>query len=198
MPRTAAWFGRKNSFKVRLKQATVYSIIAVALFCIAGLVGVSFTRQGVLLIKLNDFLLGQLGTLATFFLPFPIIVGGMMLTKIRSSLSAPHTFVGSVVILAALTGISNGGTIGNQLWQASSSFLSPVGAGLLLLAGLGIGLIIMFNVPFEDVLAFVVNLTVRSRRAVAGLNKSDKLISKPIKMGGMPAPAAAINKSIYI
>ena len=196
MPRTAAWFGRKNSFKVRLKQATVYSIIAVALFCIAGLVGVSFTRQGVLLIKLNDFLLGQLGTLATFFLPFPIIVGGMMLTKIRSSLSAPHTFVGSVVILAALTGISNGGTIGNQLWQASSSFLSPVGAGLLLLAGLGIGLIIMFNVPFEDVLAFVVNLTVRSRRAVAGLNKSDKLISKPIKMGGMPAPAPAINKSV--
>ncbi len=194
MPRTARLFGRKNTFGVRLKQATIYSIIAVTLFCIAALVWVSFTRQGGLLIQLNGFLLGQLGTLATFFLPFPIIVGGMMLTKIRSSLSAPHTFVGSVVILAALAGISSGGAIGGQLWQATASFLSPAGAAILFVAGLGIGLIIMFNVPFEDVLAFVVNLIRRSRQTVAGLNKGDKLINKPIKMGGMPAPQPVINK----
>jgi len=187
-------FGRKNSFKVRLKRTTIFSIVAVALFCIAGLVWVSFTRQGALLIKLNGFLLGQLGTLATFFLPFPILVGGMMLTKIRSSLSAPHTFVGSLVILAALAGISNGGAVGGQLWQSSAGFLSPVGAVILLLAGLGIGLIIMFNVPFEDVLAFFVNLTRRSRQAVAGLNKGDKMMDKAIRMGGMPQQAPAVNK----
>ena len=194
MPRTASLFGRKNSFKVRLKRTTIFSIVAVALFCIAGLVWVSFTRQGALLIKLNGFLLGQLGTLATFFLPFPILVGGMMLTKIRSSLSAPHTFVGSLVILAALAGISNGGAVGGQLWQSSAGFLSPVGAVILLLAGLGIGLIIMFNVPFEDVLAFFVNLTRRSRQAVAGLNKGDKMMDKAIRMGGMPQQAPAVNK----
>ncbi|MDO8487810.1 MAG: DNA translocase FtsK, partial [bacterium] len=195
MPRTASLFGRKNSFRVKLKQTTIHSIVAVALFCLAGLVWVSFTRQGALLVQLNGFLLLQLGTLATFFLPFPILVGGLMLTKIRSSLTAPHTFVGSVVILAALAGLTRGGTVGGQMWQATANFFSPIGAAIFLLAGLGIGLIIMFNVPFEDVIAFVVNLFKRSQKAVAGLNKTDRMMDKAIKMGGMPQQAPAFNKS---
>lgn len=197
MPRTASLFGRKNSFKVKLKRTTIFSVVAVALFCIAGLVWVSFTRQGTLLIRLNELLISQFGTLATFFLPFPIIVGGLMLTKIRSSLSAPNTFVGSIVVLAALAGISNGGAIGGTLWQAASNFLSPVGAVILLVGGLGIGVIIMFNIPFEDVVAFFVSLTARSRQAVANIGPKDKLSDKAIKVGGMtPNMAPAINRSV--
>ena len=195
MPRTASLFGRKNSFKVRLKRTTIFSVVAVALFCIGGLVWVSFTRQGTLLITLNDFLIFQLGTLATFFLPFPILVGGLMLTKIRSSLSAPNTFVGSIVVLAALAGITNGGAIGGTLWEAAAHFLSAVGAVILLVAGLGIGIIIMFNVPFEDVVAFFVRLIGRSRQAVSNMNKKDQLMDKAIKVGGM-AQSPAINRPI--
>ena len=185
MPRPASPFGRKNSFRVKLKRTTLYSIIAVLLFALAGFTWFSFTRQGTLLARLNDLLIAQLGTLASFFLPFPFIVGGLMLTKIKNSLAAPHTFVGSLVILASLTGLSAGGAIGGQLWQASSTFLSPAGGALLLVAGLCIGLIIMFNVPFEDVLAILVNFTSKIRSSLSRLRKSESAFDKPLKVTGM-------------
>ena len=99
--------------------------LEAGVFVIAGLVWLSFTKQSSLLTQLNSLLLVQFGTLATFFLPFPFIVGGLMLTKIRSALSEPNVFVGSFIVLAALAGISRGGSVGSQLWSGTSSFLSP-------------------------------------------------------------------------
>ncbi|MEK7101447.1 MAG: DNA translocase FtsK [Patescibacteria group bacterium] len=188
MPRIRAPFGRKQSFKVRLKKTTLYSITAIMLFALAGLIWVSFTKQGTLLSTLNLFLILSLGTLTTFFLPFPLIVGGLMLTKIRSSLTESHTFVGSLIVLAALTGLSRGGSIGRELWQGSVAFLSPIGATLFLLAGLFIGLIIMFNIPFEDVLAFFTKIFSSLKQIFSRLYRPvEKSISRDqaIKFSGM-------------
>jgi DNA segregation ATPase FtsK/SpoIIIE, S-DNA-T family len=199
MPKKRGGFGRKSSFKVKLKKNTIYSIAAVLLFALAGLVWFSFTKQGVLLVQMNALLVGQLGNLAVFFLPFPFIVGGLMLTKIKSSLSQPHVFVGSLVVLAGLTGISRGGVLGGQVWEASAGFLSGPGAFLFLLAGLTIGLIIMFNVPFEDVLAFFANTFQRTQKGLTAIKPLDKPMEK-VKMGGMttavPAPIITNAKNI--
>jgi DNA segregation ATPase FtsK/SpoIIIE, S-DNA-T family len=182
-------FGRKTSFKVKLKKATIYSIAAVLLFSTAGLIWFSFTKQGLLLVQLNDLLIGQLGNIAVFFLPFPFIVGGLMLTKIKSSLTEPHVFVGSVIVMAALTGLSRGGVIGGQIWEGSSGFLSAPGAFLFLLAGLTIGLIVMFNVPFEDVFAFILSIFQKSQTGISGLKPADKVINKVVP--ATPALAAS-------
>ncbi|KKU03055.1 MAG: cell division FtsK/SpoIIIE [Candidatus Amesbacteria bacterium GW2011_GWB1_47_26] len=189
MPRTRAFFGRKTSFKVKLKKSVIYSITAILLFAIAGLIWLSFTKQGPLLSTLYSLLTTQFGVLTTFFLPFPFIVGGLMLTKIRSSLAEPHVFIGSFVVLAALAGLSRGGQLGNQLWQGSSSFLSPPGAGLFLLAGLSIGVIIMFNIPFEDVLAFFGKTFSRVRNFLSKFKKvSQAPTQRVIKFSGMATP----------
>ena len=189
MPRTRAFFGRKTSFKVKLKKTTINSITAVLLFAIAGLIWLSFTKQGSLLSTLYTLLTTQFGILTTFFLPFPFIVGGLMLTKIRSSLAEPHVFVGSFVILAALSGLSRGGKLGFQLWQGSSTFLSSPGAALFLLTGLFIGVIIMLNIPFEDALAFFVKLFTRFKNFLSRFKKiSEKTSALPqrvIKFSGM-------------
>ncbi len=178
MPKKRSRFGRKSSFKVKLKKTTIYSIAAILLFSMAGLIWFSFTKQGLLLVKMNDLLVGQLGNLAIFFLPFPFIVGGLMLTKIRSSLTEPHVFVGSIIVLTALAGISRGGVIGGQIWEGSSGFLSAPGGFLFLLSGLTIGLIIMFNVPFEDVLAFFTSIFSRTKTGISGLKPPEKAINK--------------------
>lgn len=115
-----------------------------------------------------------------------------MLTKIKSSLTQPHVFVGSLVVLGALTGISRGGVVGTQIWEASSGFLSSPGAFLFLLAGLTIGLIVMFNVPFEDVLAFFVNTFQKTKDGVTAMKPADKPIEKVMKVGGMTANALTI------
>jgi len=189
MPRTRAFFGRKTSFRVKLKKTTIYSITAVLLFAIAGLIWLSFTKQGPLLTPLYSLLTTQFGIIATFFLPFPFIVGGLMLTKIRSSLAEPHVFIGSFVVLAALAGLSRGGQMGLQLWQGSSSFLSPLGAGLFLVAGLSIGVIIMFNIPFEDVLAFFAKVFSKGKSLFSKFKKvSQAPPQRVIKFSGMASP----------
>ncbi len=186
MPRTRAFFGRKTSFKVKLKKSVIYSITAILLFAIAGLIWLSFTKQGPLLTTLYSLLTTQFGILTTFFLPFPFIVGGLMLTKIRSSLAEPHVFIGSFVVLAALAGLSRGGQLGSQLWQGSSAFLSPIGAGLFLIAGLSIGVIIMLNIPFEDALAFFVKTFSKIKTIFSKFRKiSEGPTQRVIKFSGM-------------
>ena len=189
MPRTRAFFGRKTSFKVKLKKTTINSITAVLLFAIAGLIWLSFTKQGSLLSTLYSLLTNQFGILTTFFLPFPFIVGGLMLTKIRSSLAEPHVFIGSFVILAALSGLSRGGKLGSQLWQGSRAFLSSPGAVLFLVTGLFIGVIIMLNIPFEDALAFFVKLFTRFKNFLSRFKriteKTSILPQRVIKFSGM-------------
>ncbi|OGD10229.1 hypothetical protein A2397_02545, partial [Candidatus Amesbacteria bacterium RIFOXYB1_FULL_44_23] len=128
-------------------------------FSFAGLIWVSFIRQGLLLTKLNTFLLSQLGLIAALFLPFPFLIGGLMVTKIKSSLGQSHVFIGSLIVITALTGIFHNGELGTKLWLNSSVFLSEPGSMLFLIAGLGVGLVIMFNIPFEDILNFFVKIS---------------------------------------
>jgi DNA segregation ATPase FtsK/SpoIIIE, S-DNA-T family len=191
MARKRSFLGRKKSYGIKLKKNTVYSISAVLLFSIAGLVWISFIRQGLLLTRLNTLLLEQLGLVPSLFLPFPLIVGGMMVTRIKSFLSEPHVFVGSLIVIAALTGLFHDGLLGNQLWLNSGLFLSVPGSFLFLLAGFGIGLLVMLNIPFEDILNFFVKLTARGEAApaqikVTGLTPQIKT-KIPEPKGGAPS-----------
>lgn len=182
MARRPAPFGRKNNYKVKLKKSTVYSISAVLLFVSAGLVWLSFLRQGLILTNLNDFLTSQIGIISAFCLPFPFIIAGLMVSKIKAAISEPHVFLGSLLTVSFLTGLTQGGKIGNDIWQGASVFISTPGAFLFMLAGLGIGFIVMFNIPFEDILGFIVRLL---KPIFTRSPKADTLISKPLKVGGM-------------
>ena len=153
MPRTRSLLPRKK-YQVRLKKTTLFSLTAVLLFTLATLVWLSFTKTGSLLIYLNDLLIAQIGLIATFFFPFPLIAGGLMLTKIKSPLTEPNVLLGSIISLFSLSGLTRQGVLGIFLWQGLATFISALGAAIFLLAGLVIGLIVMFNVPFEDVLQF--------------------------------------------
>jgi DNA segregation ATPase FtsK/SpoIIIE, S-DNA-T family len=183
MARHRSLLGRKN-YKLKLKKGTVYSITAVILFVLAILIWVSFARQGLILTSVNDMLIAQLGLIPVLFLPFPFMVGGLMITKIKAGFAEPHVFVGSLIVLGTLIGISRGGQLGMELWQGASLFLSPYGGFLFLLAGFGIGLIIMFNVPFEDVLSVFVRLFKAFFSLFQG-KKTDLSLNKAIKVSGM-------------
>jgi S-DNA-T family DNA segregation ATPase FtsK/SpoIIIE len=192
MARRSGSFGRKNNYGIKLKKSTMYSISAVLLFVTAGLIWLSFIRQGLILTQINNFLVSQIGVVPVGFLPFPFIVAGLMVSKIKFALSEPHVFLGSLLVIAFLTGLLRSGDLGVDAWQGSSLFLSAPGAFLFLLAGLSIGFIVMFNVPFEDVLKFFVGIfsAVFSRP-----KKADVALSKPMKVGGMTQQASFIDNS---
>lgn len=180
MARRRSFLGRKN-FKLRLKKTTIFSLAAVLLFSTAGLIWLSFFRQGLFLTWLNQQIISQIGLIPALFLPFPLIAGGLMVTKIKASLAEPYVFVGSVIIIAALTGLTKGGNMGTNLQANVAIFLSSPGALLFFLTGAVIGLIIMLNVPFEDLLGFFI-------RPKSDLSPSSAVIpamDKKIKLSGL-------------
>ncbi|MEK9200953.1 MAG: DNA translocase FtsK, partial [Patescibacteria group bacterium] len=194
MPRSRSIFGRRK-FQVKLKQSTVNSIGASLLFAISGLIWLSFIRQGTLLISLNDFLTRNLGFIPTLYFPLIPIFGGLMITKIKTSLSSANVFVGSILTLSALIGLFHDGFVGSQVWQNLTVLIYYPGAFLFLVATLGIGLIISFNIPFEDVVNFILDLF-RKIFAFFGRFKGPDLANTPlnrsIKLGGLTGKPAVI------
>src|SRR4030066_1564619 len=82
----------KKAFKVKLKPATIYSVVQIAFYTLAGLIIVSFTRRGLVLVKLNDLLI-ELFAWTTIFLPFICISFGLLVSKLRIPLSQPNVMV---------------------------------------------------------------------------------------------------------
>lgn len=106
-----------------------------------------------------------------------------MITKIKSSLGKVHVFIGSIVIISALTGIFHSGELGKKLWINSSLFLSVPGAYLFLVTMLAVGVIIMLNIAFEDLLNFFAKLNISNP-----LSKKNQLeTGQVIKMSGISA-----------
>ena len=189
MSRKRSFLGRKN-FKVKLKKTTVSSLTAILLFAVAGLTWISFLHQGILLTRVNQLLVSQLGLIPVFFLPFPLIIGALMITKIKSTLSEPHVFVGSLVVIIATIGLVHTGSIGRQIWDNIRLFLSTPGAFLFLTAGFGIGFIIMLNIPFEDVLNFLIRFFSQIASALSR-QKPDVAPPQMIKRSGMTSSTSA-------
>ena len=83
----------KKAFKLKLKPATLYSIAQITFYVLAGLILVSFTRNGVILYKINELLTG-LFSWGAIFLPFLLISFGLLVSRLRIPLSQPNVVVG--------------------------------------------------------------------------------------------------------
>lgn len=152
----------RRSFRLHLKKATIFSIGSVLFLVLAGLVVLSFSRQSVLLIKFNLFLLTTFGWI-TIFLPFIFLVAGLMLTKLKTPVNEPHILVGASLFLLSVSGLTRAGVLGREIWLSTASLITSLGALLILLGGVLIGLIVLFNTSFDQVVMVLLNFL----RAVA-------------------------------
>ncbi|MBI3397395.1 DNA translocase FtsK [Candidatus Woesebacteria bacterium] len=163
----------KKGFRLKLKKDTVFSITQVTFFALAGLVMISFARRGIILIKINDLLTYYLSW-ATFFLPFIFVCFGFMISKIKIPLGQPNVIVGSLLFLVSLGTFGRAGVIGLTAWEGIASLVTGVGAGIVLVGSSLVGLVILFNTSFDQVIKFVINLFILSRRYIFG----DKAFNK--------------------
>ena len=147
----------KRKFNLRLKKATVYSITQTVFFGFAALVLISFARQGLILSKLNDFLVLNFSW-ATIFLPFIFLSFAFMLSKIRIPLSQPNVVVGSLLFFVSLCLLGKAGLVGKASWSGISLLVTPVGAFIILIGTLITGLIILFNTSFDQVIKILKKL----------------------------------------
>jgi len=140
----------KRSFKLKLKKATVYSISQIVFFSLAALVIISFARQGLLLIKLNDFLINSFSW-ATIFLPFVFLSFAFVLSKIKFPLSQPNVVVGGLLFFISFSSLFKAGKVGRLAWDSIANMITGFGAFIILFGFSVVGLIILFNTSFDQV-----------------------------------------------
>ena len=145
----------KRAFKLKLKRATVFSIAQAFFFASAFLVIISFSRQGLILVRLNDFLTSSFSW-ATIFLPFVFLSFAFMLSKIKIVLSQPNVVIGSLLFFISIAGMGRAGKAGQLAWEGVSSLVTPAGAFIVLFGTSMVGLIILFNTSFDAVFKILV------------------------------------------
>ena len=145
----------KRAFKVKLKQATIFSIIQIIFFALAGLVVVSFSRQGLILVKVNDLLM-HFFSWTTIFLPFIFLSFGFLVSRYTTFLSQPNVLIGTLIFFISITAISRAGVVGRQAWGGIATLLTSAGAFIILLGTSFIGLIVLFNTSLDQVVKIIV------------------------------------------
>lgn len=140
----------KRAYKLKLKPQTVSSIAQVVFFALAGLIIISFSRSGLILVRFNDFMMEIFGW-ATIFLPFIFLSFAFLMSKIKIPLAQPNVIVGSILIFLSLAGIGKSGNLGIAFWDGVSTLVTPAGAVIIFFGIILTGLIILFNTSFDQV-----------------------------------------------
>jgi S-DNA-T family DNA segregation ATPase FtsK/SpoIIIE len=175
---------QKKSFQVKLKPATVYSIGQITFFILAGLIIVSFARQGPILVGVNNYLVEYVSW-TTILLPFILISAGLLLTKIKSPINQPNVLVGSLLFFVSILTLSRAGIIGKQAWTGMASLITGAGAFIVLLGTTIVGLIILFNTSIDQVVIGITNLFGTSKRFIKGEpGKKPMIGNKELKVHG--------------
>jgi S-DNA-T family DNA segregation ATPase FtsK/SpoIIIE len=164
-----------KAFKVKLKPGVIYSITEIVFFLLSFLVIISFSRQGLILRYVNDILI-SLFSWASVFLPFIFIVFGLLVSKFKTPLSQPNVVVGSLLFFVSVMSLGKAGVVGRYFWENMAILLTNAGSFLLLLTASVIGLIVLFNTPIEQVVAFLVGLIDILRQTLLG---SKSKLSRP-------------------
>jgi len=147
----------KKAFKLQLKRSTIFSIIQVVFFSLAGLTIISFSRRGVVLVRLNDVLITYLAWTA-IFLPFIFLAFGLLVSKIKVPFAQPNVLIGSVLFFISVTTLFRAGVLGKVSWDGVATLITAAGAFIVLTGTTVIGLIILFNTSLDQAYGFFVGL----------------------------------------
>ncbi|NCN03449.1 MAG: DNA translocase FtsK [Candidatus Pacebacteria bacterium] len=140
--------------KLKLRQETIYSIVAVLLIALGILVMFSFTGQGQALLVLNSFLIEKVG-LGTLFLPFVFISSGLIMFQTKWAWSKPHILLGTLFLMGGVVGVTKSGSVGIQTFANLSSLISPAGTYVVFSAFIISGALIVSQFSIGEVLEMI-------------------------------------------
>ena len=144
----------KRAFRLKLKKESVFSISQIAFFAVAGLILISFSRQGVVLLKLNEILL-QYFSWSSIFLPFIFLAFAFLLSKVKFVLGQPNVIVGGLLFFISVMGLGRAGIVGVVIWDSIAALVTGVGAGIIFVGVALVGLIVLFNTSIDQVYKLV-------------------------------------------
>ncbi|MFC1625854.1 DNA translocase FtsK [Patescibacteria group bacterium] len=179
----------KRGLRLKLKKETVFSITQVFFFSLAGLVIISFARQGAVLVKLNDLLVYSFSW-ATVFLPFIFLSFAFLISKIKLVLGQPNVIVGSLLFFLSILTLGRAGAVGLTFWEGVSALITGFGAAIVLLGTATIGIIILFNTSIDQVVKIILNIFTKAKGYTYG-NSSLSFGRKSLLKGSLKVSGGA-------
>jgi len=174
----------KRSFGLKLKRTTIFSITQIVFFALALLIVVSFARQGLILVRLNDALVGYFSW-TTIFLPFIFLSFAFLLSKIKFPLAQPNVVVGGLLFFISVSTLARAGIVGKAAWEGISSLITSVGAFIVLLGTAIAGLIILFNTSLDQAFGLLISIFKTARRYTVGEKNLGKVFPRrPLRVLG--------------
>lgn len=140
--------------KLKIKQETIFSVVAVFLIALGLLVVVSFTGQGMLLQWVNEVLRNLLG-LTILLLPFVFISAGLVLFQTKWAVTKPNTLLGTIIIMGASLVLFRQGTLGQNTFSNIAALISSPGTYVMFSALLLVGILIMVQVSIKEILEMI-------------------------------------------
>src|SRR3989344_4515437 len=124
--------------KIKLKKKTIIAIGSLVSFILAGLSLVTIVTDALALSFWRDFLKSIFGW--TFILsPVAFVLSGLVLQKVKWGFAQANVLLGFILVILATTGLTGAfsaeaaGEVGYNLWIQLASFVTNLGAGVLLL-----------------------------------------------------------------
>lgn len=142
---------RKKSFKLKLRNETVYTVFAIGLILLSLLFFLSFLRSGSNFILLNDLIGTRFGHLS-ILLPFVLLFFGFLFLRLKIFLSQPNVSLGFLLFFLSLLGVTKSGSLGLELFSFMSGFLTDIGARIVFLGGIAVGIIVFFDTSLDEIL----------------------------------------------
>ncbi len=178
---------RKRKFgKLKLKKQTVYTVAALWLWIFAAFTTLSFFGEGILLNRVREELMLQIGW--TYYLLPPLLVSlSFLFFKVKSDLGKSNVPLGLSLATLSFVGLTQAGLVGETLWTTIASAISAEGAALLFLGVFVVGLIILFNTSLDRFVNFLlVGMQTLGDMVKDAIAKLASKRSKPFPSGQLP------------
>jgi len=169
---------------LKLKKQTVYTVGALWMWLIAGVVTISFFSEGAALTSLRQELFSNLGW-AYFALPPSLVLLSLQFFKLKASIGKPYVPFGAAMMIGSLMGLTEAGLAGETIIQIIAGYITYQGAILSLLGLFVVGIIIVFNTSLDAFVGFILQLIQNVLSSVASL--ADNALSdkqKSMMIGG--------------
>lgn len=181
MPRGRGGGGGRRR-KVKLRKETIYTLFALSIFVAGVLQFLSFSKQGDALIALSQFLDRNFGQMEYFF-PLVFIFFAFLFFRFKFFLSRPHVAIGYALTYFSALGLLKSGAAGVHMYQILSEILGNVGADLIYIAGIFVGLVVFFDTSFDELMqGILAALAFIPRLIPASVFKSKRPLNKDKQM----------------
>lgn len=144
-------YGSHRKFKIKLRKKTIYTLFGFGQLVVGALLLLSFFGSGTSFDYINNLIRGYFGPFS-FFLGFVFILFGFLFFKLKFTLSRPNVSVGFLILYASALMLFKSGYLGGILFANISDVITPLGTLLVALAGIFIGVIVLFDTSVDDII----------------------------------------------